>query len=107
MPGPLLHLGATVLCLHSGQGTPLAPNPRVTLSGQPVVTIESPYAIAGCLLPPPPAANGPCVTGQFVVAALRVMVEGTPTLLLDSQGICAPTGVPLLPMSAQMRAIGT
>jgi hypothetical protein len=107
MPSPLLHLGATVLCLHSGQATPLVTNPRVTLSGNPIVTIESLYAIAGCLLPPPPAANGPCIIGQFTTAALRIMVEGTPVLLLQDQGICAPTGVPLIPVAAQLRALGT
>jgi len=50
MPAPVLHLGATVLCSHAGQATPLAPFPRVTVSGQPVVTLTSPYAIAGCAL---------------------------------------------------------
>ena len=30
MPGPVLHLGATVLCSHGGQATPAAPFPRVT-----------------------------------------------------------------------------
>ena len=39
MPGPLLHLGATVLCSHGGQATPTAPNPRVLLSGQPATTL--------------------------------------------------------------------
>jgi tRNA-guanine family transglycosylase len=38
MPGPLLHLGATVLCAHGGQATPSAPVPRVLVSGQPVAT---------------------------------------------------------------------
>jgi len=39
MPAPMLHLGATVLCSHAGQATPVAPFPRVTVSGQPVVTV--------------------------------------------------------------------
>ena len=38
MPGPLLHLGATVLCAHGGQATPSAPVPRVQVSGQPVAS---------------------------------------------------------------------
>ena len=28
MPGPLLHVGATVLCAHGGTATPTAPAPR-------------------------------------------------------------------------------
>lgn len=107
MPGPILHLGATVTCSHGGQATPSVTVPRVTASGQPVATLVSPYLVAGCSLPPPPAANGPCVTGQFVTGATRVLVMGQPVLLLDSQSICAPTGTPLLPLVAQMRAIAT
>src|SRR5215510_3219888 len=97
MPGPILHLGATVLCSHAGQATPAAPNPRVLVSGQPVITIASPYLVAGCALPPPPAANGPCVTGQFMTGAVRVVASAQPVLLMDSVSICAPTGTPLVP----------
>ena len=107
MPGFLLHLGATVICSHGGQATPTAPNPRVLLGGQPVVTIASPYVVAGCALPPPPAANGPCVTAQYITSATRVLVAGQPVLLIDSQAICAPTGTPLVNVLAQLRVTGT
>ena len=107
MPGPLLHVGAVVLCSHAGQAQPTTPNPRVLVSGQPTVTLASPYVIAGCTLPPPTAANGPCVTAQFVTSATRVLSNGTPLLLMDSQAICVPTGTPLMIVSTQMRAIGT
>lgn len=105
MPGPILHLGATVLCSHGGQATPVVPNPRVTVSGQSVVTLTSPYLVAGCPLPPPTVANGPCVTAQFVTSATRVTSLGTPLLLMDSQAICTPTGTPLIPSVVQPRAV--
>jgi hypothetical protein len=107
MPGPILHLGATVLCSHAGQATPTAPVPRVLVSGQPVVTIASPYVVAGCAMPPPTAGNGPCVTAQFTTSATRVLAMGQPVLLQDSQSICVPTGTPLLPIVVQTRVIGT
>jgi hypothetical protein len=107
MPGFLLHVGATVLCAHGGQAQPTTPNPRVTVSGQPTVTMTAPWMVAGCTLPPPPAANGPCVTAQFVSAAVRVTSNGQPLLLLDSQAICAPTGTPLLVTVTQTRATAT
>ena len=107
MPGPLLHLGATITCSHGGQAMPTTFNPRVTVSGQPVVLLTSPYTVAGCTLPPPPAANGPCVSAQYVTAATRVLVNGTPVLLMDSQSICAPTGTPLIHTVVQSRVIGT
>lgn len=106
MPGPLLHLGATVLCSHGGQAMPAAPNPRVLVSGQPVATMAAPYLVAGCAFVPP-GGNGPCVSAQWVRAATRVFVAGQPAVLLDSQAICTPTGTPLVPVVAQARVIGS
>lgn len=106
MPGFLLHLGATVMCAHGGQAQPTVPNPRVTVMGQPTVTITAPYVVAGCAFAPP-AGNGPCVTAQFVTSALRITSNGQPLLLQDSQAICAPTGTPLLVAVTQTRAMGT
>ena len=106
MPGPLLHLGASVLCVHGGSATPTAPNPRVTVSGQPTVTMTAPYVIAGC---PFNVSGGPvpCVTAQWVTFALRVTSNGQPLVLMDSQAICAPNGTPLLAVVAQTRVIGS
>ncbi len=106
MPGFLLHFGATVICAHGGQAMPSVPNPRVLVSGQPIVTQTSPYFVAGCAFVPP-AGNGPCLTGQFVTGALRVLAEGVPVLLQDSQSICAPTGTPLSVLLTQLRVKGT
>ena len=103
MPGFLLHVGAQVLCAHAGQATPTAPNPRVVVSGQPTVLITAPYVVAGCTLPPPPAANGPCVTAQWVSGSTRVTSNGQPLLVLSSQAICAPTGTPLIIVTTQTR----
>ncbi len=105
--GFLLHQGATVLCAHGGQAQPTVPNTRVTVGGQAIVTQDAPYTVAGCTLPPPPAANGPCVTAQWVTAALRITAEGVPVLLQDSQAICAPTGTPLNVVVTQTRVKGT
>jgi len=95
------------MCSHAGQAQPTVPNPRVSVVGMPTVTVAAPYMVAGCAFPPPPAANGPCVTAQFITSALRVTSSGQPLLLLDSQAICAPTGTPLLITVTQMRVTGT
>src|SRR6266849_10479967 len=107
MPGFLVHIGAQVLCAHAGQATPTVPNPRVTVSGQPTVLLTAPYVVAGCVFPPPPAANGPCVTAEWVVAAVRVFSEGMPVLLSEGMAICAPTGTPLEVVFSQFRVQGT
>lgn len=105
MPGPILHLGATVPCSHGGQATPTVTVPRVLVGGQPVATVAAPWVVAGCTLPP--SAGGPCLTGQFVTAAVRVRALGQPVVLLDGASVCAPTGTPLLPLVAQPRAVAT
>jgi hypothetical protein len=78
----------------------------VTVSGQPTVLMTAPYVVAGCAFPPPPAANGPCVTAQFMTGSVRITSNGQPLLLLSSQAICAPTGTPLLIVQTQVRVTG-
>lgn len=107
MPGFLVHFGATALCSHGGQAQPTVPQPRVLVSGQPVVTLGPPWVVAGCALPPPPVANGPCATAQFITGATRVASVGMPVLLMDSQASCTPTGTPLIIAVTQTRVIGT
>lgn len=105
MPAPILHLGATVLCTHAGQATPLAPFPRVTVSGQPLVTIASPYAVAGCALTGTPTP--PCVTGQWLLGATRVLAGGVPVATLSGSSVCIPTGTPMLALLTQTRVLAT
>ncbi|TME11265.1 MAG: hypothetical protein E6I80_06175 [Chloroflexi bacterium] len=105
MPGFLLHVGATVTCMHAGQAQPLVPNPRVLVGGQPIVTQTSPYVVAGCaqvaaMLPP-------CVMAQWITGATRVFAGGIPVLLQDSQAICTPTGTGLLILVTQVQVRGT
>ncbi len=106
MPGFLLHQGATVMCMHGGQAQPTVPNPRVRVSGQPIVTQTTAYTIAGCPFVPP-GGTGPCVTAQWVVAATRVRAGGVPVLLQDSQAVCVPTGTGLNVIVTQLRVRGT
>ena len=106
MPGPILHLGATVLCAHGGQALPAVPSARVMVSGMPIATIAAPYTVAGCAFVPP-AGNGPCVTAQWVVGAVQVMSEGQPVVIMTGVASCVPTGTPLMPVVAQTRVLAT
>ncbi len=103
MPGFLVHVGAQVLCAHGGQATPTAPNPRVTVSGQPTTLLSAPYTVAGCPLPPPPNGNGPCVTAQWLSGSTRVLSNGQPLVVLSSQALCTPTATPLIIAATQTR----
>jgi hypothetical protein len=104
MPGAVLHFGASVQCAHGGQAAPTAPVARVLVSGQPVATITAPYAVAGC---PFTSAPGPCVTGQWVVGATRVMAMGQFVAIQTGAAICAPNGAPLMAIAVQPRVIAT
>jgi hypothetical protein len=105
MPGLLLHVGATVQCAHAGQATPTAPNPRVTVGGQPTVTLSAPWTIAGC--PLPSTAGGPCVTAQWTVGTTRVTSNGQPLVISTGAATCTPTGVPLLTVASQVKVTGS
>jgi len=106
MPGFLLNVAAIVQCAHGGSAKPTLRNPRVKVMGQNVITRVSVYTVSGCSLPPPNAGNGPCVMAQWTTAALRVLCNGLPVLLTDSQATCTPTGTPLVIAFAQPRVKG-
>jgi hypothetical protein len=105
MPGPIVHLGATVICTHAGTAMPTSPFPRVTVSGQPVVTLTTQYVIAGCGLTW--TSTPPCVTGQWVVGAVRVAAGGVPVAIQTGSSITTPTGSPMLPLAVQPRVVAT
>jgi hypothetical protein len=107
MPGFLVHVGAQVMCSHAGQAQPSVPNARVTVGGQPTVALSSPYTVAGCTFPPPPAANGPCVTGQWLTGTTRVTSNGQPLVVSAGTSICTPTGTPMMAVVTQTRVTAT
>jgi hypothetical protein len=107
MPGFLVHVGAQVLCSHAGQAQATVPNPSVTVGGQPTVLLSSTYVIAGCTFPPPPAANGPCVTGQWLSGTTRVTSNGQPLVINAGASTCAPTGTPMIAVVTQTRVTAT
>jgi len=106
MPGYLVQMGATIICAHGGQATPVPTNTRVLVGGQPVLLMSDVVTVAGCAFPPPPVANGPCVTANFLTGSTRVMVNNVPVVLTSSQSICTPTGTPLTIVVAQLRVQG-
>jgi uncharacterized Zn-binding protein involved in type VI secretion len=104
MPGPILHLGATVQCAHGAPATPGAATPRVQLGGQPAVSMVAPYTVAGCPFVPS-GGNGPCATGQWISGATRVLVGGQPAAISTGTSTCTPTSTPLRVVAVQTRVI--
>ncbi|HEU5238630.1 MAG TPA: hypothetical protein VFU37_15975 [Pyrinomonadaceae bacterium] len=119
MPGFLLHVNASMQCPHPppvgpGQATITPSQLRVVVSGQPVATMASQIAIAGCLFQ---VGNKPqpCVTVKWTMPSTRFLVGGQPVALLPALGtapaICQsaeqiPQGPPLVSV-VQSRVIGS
>ena len=74
------------------------------VSGQPVVTLVTQYVVAGCALTGSGAP--PCLTGQWVVGAARVLAAGVP-LATMAGSVCTPTGTPMVPVVSQLRVLAT
>jgi hypothetical protein len=110
MPGFVATIANVVLCSHAGKATPMPLPVRLLIMDVPVMTLSSPYAIAGCGL----SASGtaPCVTGTFTTGSTRVFASIgaglSPVLMIPTTGTCLPTGQPLIPMPAgQSRVLAT
>lgn len=106
MPAPILYAGAVVTCAHGGVAFPTMASTSVFVSGNPIVTLGSPYAVTGCPFSPP-AGNGPCVTAQWVAGSQTVKSHGMPVVTMSSTSVCQPTGTPLEPVSAQPLVLAT
>lgn len=115
MPGMLLHVGATVTCVHgAGQATIVPSNTRVMVGGQPVAVLTDTTTVAGCPFQIPIGTGTkpqPCVTIKWLVPATRVMVMQKPALIQTSSGLCQsaeqiPQGAPIVSVT-QMRVRAT
>jgi hypothetical protein len=90
MPGPVLHVGAMVTCMHAGPVSPVTANARVLVSGMPALLLTDTFPVAGCAFQVPIGTGTkpqPCVTIRWLVGAARVLVGGVPVLLATSPGI--------------------
>jgi hypothetical protein len=98
--GMLLTTSSDLLCPHGGTVSAVSSNTR-TKAGDPVLRTSDTFTIAGCPFTLPPSTPHPCVTVQWVVAALRTKVLGDAVLTTDSVGMCqaadqAPQGTVLV-----------
>lgn len=104
----LLHMGATVICPHGGQALPGGSSARVSLGGQPAITLSHAMTIAGCAFNVGGTPQ-PCTQVQWTSPATRVRIEGAPALLSSSGGICigaaGPAGPPQV-VASQIRVTG-
>jgi hypothetical protein len=114
MPGPVLHVGAVITCMHGAPVQLVPGSPRVLLGGQPAATMTDSSPVAGCPFQIPVGAGtkpSPCVQVRWTVPATRVVVNGSPVLLQTSVGLgLSPEQAPQGPATAstvQPRVVAT
>jgi len=106
--GNLLTTASSLLCPHGGTVSAVSANTRAK-AGDFVLRSSDTFTIAGCPFTLPSGPH-PCMTVQWIVAALRTKVLGDPVLTSDSVGLCnaadqAPQGTVLI-NSTQTKASG-
>lgn len=118
MSGLVLHVNAVSRCTHQGQAQIAPSQARVLVSGNPVATMESKIAVAGCpfQVPVPGGTKPqPCLTVQWTMPSTRVLVDKKPAMLLPMPGVgpgtCLsaeqiPQGPPTV-TTVQLRVIAT
>jgi hypothetical protein len=118
MPGLALHANAGCQCTHGAPATIIPAQPRVLVSGQPVATMASQIAVAGCPFQVPIGTGTkpqPCVTVKWLMPSARVLVGGVPAMLVPAPGagpgLCLsaeqiPQGPPIV-SAVQPRVIAT
>jgi hypothetical protein len=106
MPGPILHLGAQLMCAHAGQATPTSTSPSVQVLKKPITTLSNQYVVAGCTFPAMSVGGPPCVKGQFA-AATKVFSNGQPVLIYDASALAMPNSVPVAAMGLQKLVVAT
>jgi hypothetical protein len=118
MPGFLLHVNAGLQCTHLAKATVAPSQTRVVVGGQPVATMLSSIAVAGCPFQVP-APSGtkpqPCVTVKWTMPSTRFLVGGQAAALAPGPGtgpgVCQsaeqiPQGPPIVG-TVQIRVTGT
>ncbi len=106
MPAPILHLGATVLCSHAGQATPVAPFPARPAVGPAGGDADVAVCDRGLRAHRPRAVRLASRRSGWS-ARSRVMAGGAPVLTMTGQSVCVPTGTPMMPVVAQTRVLAT
>ena len=101
MAGNILHQGAVVQCLHQGVAQPMQTDARVSVSGQPIVTITLNYTVAACGLNG--TSSPPCTTAMWTKGADRVTASGLAVAVHNGTSLCSPSGAALDPKVFQQR----
>jgi hypothetical protein len=86
MPGFMVHATMSLTCPHGIPAQVLAVQPRVTVNGLSVALMSDQIIVAGCPFTVPPGKPQPCVLAKWLMPSTRVMVNGSPIMVLPAPG---------------------
>lgn len=114
MPGFLMHAGAVIQCPHGAPAQLTPTQPRVLVEGKPVALMSDLILATGCPFMAGPKPQ-PCGLARWLMPTTRVMINGSPAMVLPSPGAGPglfqsvdqiPAGPPLVTV-VQARVIAT
>jgi hypothetical protein len=98
MPGNVLTISSTVLCMHGGSAVLTTANAKVMVDNVPALLESDVHSVAGCPFQIPVGVGtkpSPCIRIEWSGGSAQVQVNGVGVLLQSSIGKCySPEGAP-------------
>src|SRR5881392_2522329 len=96
MPGNILNVSSTVMCMHGGSAILTTANSKVMADNVPALLESDIHSVAGCPFQIPVGAGtkpSPCMRIEWSAGAAKMSVNGIPVLVRSSIGKCySPEG---------------
>ncbi len=96
MPGNILTIASTVLCMHGGSAILTTANSKVMADNMPALLESDVHSVAGCPFQIPVGVGtkpSPCIRIEWSGGSTQVQVNGVGVLLQSSIGKCfSPEG---------------
>src|SRR5262245_49259271 len=97
MPGNVLTIASTVLCMHGGSAVLTTANTQLLVDGAPALLESDIHTVAGCpfQIPVGPAMKpSPCIRIEWAAGSVQLKVNGVGVLVQSSIGKCfSPEGL--------------
>lgn len=98
MPGNILNVSATVLCMHGGSAILTTSNSKLMVDNLPALLESDVHSVAGCPFQIPIGTGtkpSPCIRIEWSGGSTQVQVNGVGALVQSSIGKCySPEGAP-------------
>lgn len=96
MPGNILNVSSTVMCMHGGSAILTTANTKVMADNVPALLESDVHSVAGCpfQIPVGPGTKpSPCIRIEWSAGSTQLQVNGVGVLLKSSIGKCySPEG---------------